>query len=281
MSIHKSPKAYTIRWYGPDGRERQKTYQGIDYQEAVKIERKLLAARDQGEAFVDPRRAPTFAVCAEAWLAAGRVRWKSATRARYEELLRARLLPRFGTLKITAISEEMVNGWLVALVDEGLSARRVNLLLVILKAILRTKLARKALVADPTRDVKPLREPAVEVDPLGPDDITRLPDACRPWWRLYFAIAFLTGCRPGELAGLRWGDYDEPAARLRVRRQRGRHGEGDPKTKAGIRDVDLMAAAVEALERQRAQQAAQRARAGQGMPAPKRTTSSPAPKVAS
>lgn len=65
----------------------------------------------------------------------------------------------------------------------------------------------------------------------------------------YFAFAFYTGMRPEELIALQWGDVDFNARMVRVQRVKtfkGTEREGS-KTHA-VRDVDLVAGALEALQ---------------------------------
>jgi integrase len=83
-------------------------------------------------------------------------------------------------------------------------------------------------------------------------------------WRL----AAQTGMRRGELLGLRWQDFDAPAARVAIRQQLLRSGKavtfGQPKTKAGRRSISLDPGTVQALEDVRRAQAAERLRLGGG-----------------
>ncbi|MBI2304032.1 MAG: site-specific integrase [Chloroflexi bacterium] len=78
--------------------------------------------------------------------------------------------------------------------------------------------------------------------------------------------AIATGCRLGELTGLKWEDIDLEARSLTVRRNlqriRGQWMEGPPKTRAGERTITLPPEAVIALKRQKAKQAELRLRAG-------------------
>jgi integrase len=91
---------------------------------------------------------------------------------------------------------------LTQLQDAGLSARRINLALLVLKMILQTAVRRRFVREDPTEHVRGLREPKTEVDPLDPDMVTAFLAACPPWWRSYFTVAFWTGARTNELAAL-------------------------------------------------------------------------------
>jgi integrase len=153
---------------------------------------------------------------------------------------------------------------LTQLHDAGLSARRINLALLVLKMILRTAVRRRFLREDPTEHVLGLREPITEVDPLDPDMLTAFLAACPPWWRPYFTVAFWTGARPNEQAALKWGDVDPTRDLLRIRAGRYRGKEGSPKAASSVGDIELLPAVVEALKTQKAQQAAERLRRGRG-----------------
>jgi integrase len=81
-----------------------------------------------------------------------------------------------------------------------------------------------------------------------------------------FVLALVMGLRRGEILGLRWADIDLEARVLRVR-QAVQRAEGElrivePKTQQSRRSLPLPAAALSALERQRARQAADRLSAG-------------------
>jgi hypothetical protein len=86
MAIYKTTKGYTLRWYDADGLERQRTYKGITRDEATRLEREMLAARDRGERPVDERHAPTFDAFAQVWgwrnhaRGGRRQRWRSTSR---------------------------------------------------------------------------------------------------------------------------------------------------------------------------------------------------------
>jgi integrase len=268
MSVHKTTKGYTVRWYDSDGRERQRTYKGITRNEADRLEREVLAARDRGERPVDERHAPTFDAFAKVWVEESRSGWKPSTKQQYEQVLKSQLRPAFAELRITAITESRVRQAITGWQDGGLSPRRTNLVLLVLKMILRTALRRRLLREDPLVGVRMLREPRVEIDPLGPDELEAFLASCPTWWRPYYAVAFWTGARPNELAALKWGDVDWQGSRFRIRAGRYRGVESAPKTAASVRDVDMLPPVADALRAQKAQQAAVRLKAGQGAPEP-------------
>src|SRR5262249_23657905 len=87
MAIHKTKTGYQIQWYDADGRFRKRTYRGVTRDQAVKLERDLLARRDRGEPEVDRRLAPTFRAFATTWLEEHGTGWKASTRAQYQHAI--------------------------------------------------------------------------------------------------------------------------------------------------------------------------------------------------
>src|SRR5262245_61617585 len=184
---------YTIRWYDVDRRERQRTYRGITRDEARTIERGILAERDRGERLPDERHAPLFGALADQWVEEFRSGWKPSTLAQYQQVIRSQLKPAFGDLRVTAITESGARQMMTKLQDAGMGPRRINLVLLVLKQIVRTARSRRLLREDPLAAVKLLREPASEVDPLAPDEADAILSACPTWWRPYFPGALWTG----------------------------------------------------------------------------------------
>jgi len=266
MAIKRTKSGYQLWWYDADGKFRKRTIKGIARDEAVRIEREILAARDRGEPPPDARRAPLFATFATQWIEESRAGWKPSTLAQYQQVLKSQLLPAFPDLRVSALTEAKIRQLLTHLQDAGLSARRINLALLVLKMILRMAVRQRRLREDPTEHVRGLREPQTEVDPLDPEMVMAFLAACPPWWRPYFTVAFWTGGRPNEQAALKWGDVDAARGIIRIRAGRYRGKEGPPKTASSVRDIDLLPPVVDALKTQKAQQAAERLKAGRGAP---------------
>ena len=266
MAVKRTRTGYQLWWYDVEGRFRKQTFRGIGRDEAVRLEREILAARDRGERRPDERHAPSFEAFATTWIEEGRAGWKPSTLAQYQQILKSQLVPVFGVLRVSAISESRIRQLITALHDVGLSARRINLTLLVLKMILRTAVRRRYLRDDPTETIRSLREPKTEVDPLDPAEVTAFLTACPPWWRPYFTVALWTGARPNELAALRWGEVDGGRGIVRIRAGRYRGKEGPPKTASSVRDLDLLPPVLDTLKAQKAQQAAERLKAGRGAP---------------
>lgn len=259
MAIKRTSTGYQIRWYGPDGKEQKRTYKGISRELAEQKEREILHKRDYGESIPNPRQAPTLEEFSEIWIEQRRPEWKASTLAQYQNVLKTNLKPTFGTDRVSHITAQRALDFRTTLYDVGLSARRINLILLVLKMIL--KAARY-----PLTGVKKLREEKAEVDPLAPDEVEAFLAKCPSWWRPFFTVSFWSGARPGELAALKWGDIDWRTNKFRIRARRYRGDEAAPKTKSSTRDVDMLPPAIEALKAQRAQQAAMRLKRGEGKP---------------
>lgn len=275
MAVYQVRKAkqiigYRIRWYDSDGRERKKTVKGILREEAVKIERDILAKRDRGEKLPDLRHAPTFEAFAKVWIEESTPHWKSSTLEQYQSIVDIHLRPTFGPLRVNAIPEGTVRRYITTLKERGLSERRINLVVLVLKMIIKLALRRKWLTDDPLREVKMLREPKADVHPFSPEEVDQFLGKCPAWWRPYFVTAFWTGARPNELAALKWGDVDWTARTCSIRRGRYRGVEGTPKTKHSERTLELLPPVIEALTLQKAQQAASLLKRGEGTPEPGR-----------
>jgi integrase len=69
--------------------------------------------------------------------------------------------------------------------------------------------------------------------------------------RRYFRVAFFSGLRPGEQAGLQWDDIDWERKIICVRRSIGRFGNGPTKTVQSKRDVAMLPIVEETLSAHR------------------------------
>lgn len=259
MAIKRTRTGYQIRWYGPDGKERKQTYKGISRELAEQKEREILHKRDYGESTPNPRQAPILEQVAEEWIEQHRPEWKASTLAQYENVIKTHLKPIFGKDRVSHINSQRALDFRTKLYDAELSSRRINMILLVLKMIL--KAARY-----PLSGVKQLREEKTDVDPLAPDEVDAFLSKCPAWWRPYFTVSVWSGARPGELAALKWGDIDWRTNKFRIRARRYRGEEAAPKTKSSTRDVDMLSPVIEALKVQRAQQAAMRLKRGEGKP---------------
>src|SRR5437899_6482155 len=186
----------------------------------------------------------TFAAYAERWLE-GLAAVKPSTRRAYVSIVRAQFVPAFGDRSLTGLGVEDVNAWLRT--REGtLRVKTLRNHLGLLHKILDDAREAGYLVVNRLHQSRALQRPKAireddegEIEVLEPGEVHRLLDALAPAWFPLFPTALCTGMRPGELLGLQWGDLDEMARQLHVRRTAWRGAFYVPKTKRSRRKIDV------------------------------------------
>ena len=205
------------------------------------------AALDRGTLRAPSRT--TLNEAAEDWLAAancGVVRTRSGDPYKpgalrgYEQALRARLLPRFGHLKVSALHRNAVQDLVDEMLAEELAASTVRNAILPLRAIYRRLVARSEVAVNPTLNlalpaIRERRERVARPQEAG-ELLAALPERDRAVW----GTALYAGLRRGEIKALRWGDVDFEQGLIRV--ERGwdpKAGPIEPKSRAGRRRVPL------------------------------------------
>lgn len=196
-------------------------------------------------------RATTLREYAESWLGIwGATRIKPRTAAQYRWLLDTYILPGLGGLRLDTITTPVVRTWHAG-VAPGRDTTRVQAY-GLLRTILGTAVEDGAIAANPCiiRGAG-TRKATTERPIASPAEVLALADAIAPRYRVAVLLAGLCGLRFGELAELRRGDVDLPAAVVHVRRAvvrvNGVPIVGTPKSDAGMRTVDLPSMVVDEL----------------------------------
>lgn len=134
---------------------------------------------------------------------------------RYADICRGNtenhLLPQFGHKKLTDITTEELDRWVLSLFHEGkLSPTTVNKLLTLMRVMLGEARREGYLHHNPALEVQPVKSQATEKSVLSGEEVQRLfaPDALKTIWqdqRRYLVlnlIAASTGMRQGEIRAL-------------------------------------------------------------------------------
>lgn len=235
-------------------------------------EREALAAYGElrGKAARGEKIAPVnvrFGEVAEAWFESKR-KLRPWTRGSYRAALDLVLIPRFGHLKIGAVSTSMIASLIRDLEEKGLNAidskrpvrplsqAAIDNYLKPLSGTLRFALSKGlvgsnaylALTSDERPDSETGRRATYE---WSEKEIEAVLEAAELRGRAresqydyspLIRLAIYTGLRLGELLGLKWQDIEFEAGVLHVRQQWTRVSElAPPKTKKGIRRVPLSA----------------------------------------
>jgi len=217
--------------------------------------------RDRGLPIVAERQ--TLAHYLMSWLDAKAHQLDVATQERYGQLIRLHILPVLGQVALTKLTAQQVQSLYANKISEGLSARTVRHLHVVLKSALKSAVRLGIVQFNVCERVDPPRPTRSEMRPLTPEQAQAFLRATHgDRLEALFVLAVHTGMRQGELLGLRWSNVILDGATLQVRgtlqRVPGHRRIKDPKTASSRRRVTLSAQAVEALRAHRTRQLVER-----------------------
>jgi integrase len=199
-------------------------------------------------------------------------RCEAKTLQEYEKSSGAYILPHLGWRKLAKLRPAHVAEWQQALAESGgkerrpLSAKTVFHARSLLSAALRWALKMQLLAVNPCDAINAPKVRRSDAKALTRDEIARLLAASSASrWAPFVILALSLGARRGELLALRWDDVDAQTKTVTI-------AASLSQTKAGIalkgtktdrtRTIPLSRLALEALQRQRAAQAADKLRAG-------------------
>jgi integrase len=167
--------------------------------------------------------------------------YKPGTLREYGRALGLRVLPEFGSARLSELTRADLQDFVDRLLDRKLAPSTIRNTMNPLQTIYRHAVRRELVAINPTREVdlpaaRGRREriaTAAEAARL----IAALPDEDRPIW----ATVFYAGLRRGELQALRASDIDLDRAEIAVQRSWDQYeGPIAPKSKAGIRTVPIL-----------------------------------------
>ncbi len=203
----------------------------------------------------------------DTWLENVRHTLKPRTVADYESHCDRYIKPVIGNIKLAQLTPMHLQGLYAGMQTRGIG-RTTLYVHAILHRALNLAVLWNWLPQNPAdRIIKP-RHHAERKELWTPDELGRFLEATTDdWLAPLWTVAIATGCRLGELVGLKWEDVTLATGCVTVRRNlqpiKGQWVEGTPKTKAGERSISLPHEAVVALRRQKAQQAEWRLQAGE------------------
>jgi integrase len=220
------------------------------------VERGLWRPARVADAPLEPEPLPTFHEYAEDWWLRHERHLRPKTQSDYRWRLEKHLLPFFKDHTLDDITFDTVERYIAAKLAENdpLSARSINMTVILLGAILEGAVERELISRNPAkgrgrrvRERTPQRsylETAAQVqallDAAGQLDREAHRDRRHIERRAMIATLVLAGLRIGELCELRWRDVDLQGEWLHV---------GEAKTDAGNRRIKLRSALTAELVR--------------------------------
>jgi integrase len=233
--------------------KRRRQVNGKSYptkREAQKARNEAAVKVDKGN-YLAPSR-ETFSAYLPRWLERAQRTGKGlrpSTVENYARYIEQDIAPSgLGGLRLEEIRRHHINDFIDQLLEAKRGAVTVRRIVAVVQGSLR------AAAIDQRIEVSPatmLRLPKVDTDPFTPWEPaqvgTFLDTAAEHRLGALFEVAVFTGLRRGELLGLGWEDIDFTRRVVSVRRNRTTAGEGQTKTDAGMRTVDLDDRSVGAL----------------------------------
>jgi integrase len=146
-------------------------------------------------------------------------------------------------MKVQDVTVGDVADFLAQLQRDGYSGHTARAILTPLSRCLATATREGIIPANPVAKLDKDERPKLRAKPmriLDSAEIKALLAEVPERHRAMFAVCLFAGPRRGEVLGLRWADLDFDAQTLAIRSQLDDEGGyADPKTDAGIREVDL------------------------------------------
>ena len=239
---------YRVRWWA-DGKQRSKTFTRADEARRFKA---VLEGDHANGSYRDPRAgAETLAAFVEGWVPTV-VDLRPTTRARLESCLRTHVLPEFGNLPLSGVTNAHVNLWVSTSLGK-LSPASVRKNAFALRRVLEAALDEGKIRVNPAGKLRLPGEQRSGQRFLTSQEASRLADMIDARYRALVLLAVYGGLRFGELGALRRESIDVTRSTVTVRQTlvdvNNDVSFGPPKTKTSLRTVTVPRSVMRQLER--------------------------------
>jgi integrase len=252
------------------GRRRNVKRHAVNKTEAKNLLKQLLKEYDEGGETLFQSAHLTLTEYLDNWLrAAANPRVSVRTLEDYEDIVRLYIKPSIGKKRLSALTPIEIQALYAALLERGLSARRVRYTHAVLSSALKQAVKWGMLTRNPASLVDLPKQSRKEMKALSPDDAARFLDAASgDRWGLIYLLALITGMRPEEYLGLQWKDIDAERGIITVqralcwRRRGGGWYFGEPKTAKSRRSIPIPFSVIQRLKDHKRHQGEERLKAG-------------------
>lgn len=191
----------------------------------------------------------------------------------YSKVIEEELMPMFARLKMKDLRTYHIQQFIQYLAndkkrldgqDGKIAASTVKRYATVLRSIVGMAYKLEYIEEDigRSRRIEFPKEETKEVEVFTLEEVENILRAleCEPWHiRAVIEVALFTGCRRGEIVGLKWADIDFENQRISVKRSiyklsDGKAREKEPKSKTGIRTISIPERLCKTLTEYRLQQ---------------------------
>jgi integrase len=189
---------------------------------------------------------------------------KGATVTRYKSWYNKHIKPDIGSMKVQAISQRQIENFQSRLQDKGTSDYTCNRVMGLLKDILKGAVKSKVIKENPSRDVdivKPEKSKATKTIHRGlsrEEQTLFMNELKGDYYYEFLALMLSTGMRVGEVAVLKYTDFDFKKNCIHVTKTLTRDSDGKtkigdtPKTDESERDIPMSDSIKAIIESQKA-----------------------------
>jgi integrase len=235
----------------PDGKPKYKEVSAKTQGECLAKKRK--AEEDAKAGLLSDAKPLTVGQYLDHWLDnVARPSVRETTWSSYERCVRLHLKPRLGGVKLSRLRPVHVEQFFADLMRDGCSAGNAKKVSEVFSSAMEHAVRTEIIPVSPAAPVAKPKRLETEIVPFTPEEVRKIQEAAAGH-RLaaLFALAIGTGAREGELLGLGREHIDLAAGTIAIRRSlavvKGGFLLKDPKSKRGVRVVELPRFCVEAL----------------------------------
>jgi integrase len=180
----------------------------------------------------------------------------------------AHLVPAFGKMALTDITDDAVKRFYKDLRKEGYAPATISRFHVVLTSVFASAEDADLLLKNPMRKVKAPKLAKPKPVAMTGDQVRAFLDAAAAHPEGFmFTLAYFLGARPCEYLGLQWHDFDKKNSGITIQRSlKWREGREwyvePPKTEKGLRSITLTPDITAGLEAQRRRQLEMRMKVG-------------------
>lgn len=222
-----------------DGKDVYKYISGHTKAELEKHRQEVIAFYIDGTAAAEDRLFGEYAI---EWFKVRKMPTVSAgTQELYRTVMNAHILPEFGNRKLKAIRATELQAFIQRYA--GYSNSYISHIIAIFNGVFTAACQDGILTINPAQYlVKPATTPTAEKYVLTTADRQAIERVCELPEGIYMATLYYLGLRPGEAAGLKWGDFDWQKHLVHIQRDIDFHANGtvgELKTKRSNRYIPV------------------------------------------